>query len=122
MSLDIEEMYPNIKFPLVESAFKFFAHTCSVKEKTTINKCLKMINFSMINALISFQDQYWEYGGNTPAHKHRLTISGYECAWLVDLYCSYILKMLDSYDIFENQIIKVFIVMTGLWFGILKNP
>ena len=40
--------------------------------------CLKMIEFGMGNTLLTFIDQYYEYGGSLEAKDIGLTIGGYE--------------------------------------------
>ena len=44
----------------------------------------------MGNTLITFRDQYYEYGGSVDPKKRGLTIGGYESAWLEDLVAAYL--------------------------------
>ena len=43
----------------------------------------------MGNTLLTFRDQYFEYGGDRKIEDRGLTIGGYESAWLADLVASY---------------------------------
>ena len=59
-----------------------------------------MIKFGMGNTLITFIDEFYEYGGSTEVEDKGLTIGGYESAWLADLVQSYILEM--TKQVFEK--------------------
>ena len=93
-SLDIEAMYPSIKFSLVEKAVNHFAANLSSENKKTIKLCLQLIKFGMSNTLLIFLDKYYEYGGSSNPSNRGLTIGGYKSAWLADLVASYILEKL----------------------------
>ena len=57
-SIDIEVMYPSVKFDLVERAIKYFTLSFKRKDKKIVKRCLELIKFGMDNTLIKFQDQY----------------------------------------------------------------
>ena len=61
-----------------------------------------MIKFGMWNCLITYRNKYYEYSGHCDANSKRLTISGYESAFLADLAAAYLLEM--TKDCFENSI------------------
>jgi hypothetical protein len=43
-----------------------------LKENLMIQECLKLIHFGMGNALITFEDKYFEYDGDQDVNKKRL--------------------------------------------------
>lgn len=96
ISLDIEAMYPSIKFKHVQQAVEFFSGGLSIAEKRTINECLQLIRFGMENTLLTFQDQYYVYDGDRSLDEKGLTIGGYESAWLADLVAAYILEHVEE--------------------------
>jgi hypothetical protein len=63
-SLDIESFYPSVAYSLVEITISYFTQKLPMKEKLTIQKCLKYIRFGMGNTLITFEDKYFEYDGD----------------------------------------------------------
>jgi hypothetical protein len=64
ISLDVEAMYPSIKFKLVQQAMDCFSGGVSAEEKDIVNECLALIRFGMENTLLTFQDQYYIYNGD----------------------------------------------------------
>ena len=100
ISLDIENMCPSITFNMVKKAINFYAKYLKSEQKDTITECLKMIEFGMGNTLLTFIDQYYEYGGSLEAKDRGLTIGGYESAWLAHIVASYNLD--NTEDLFEN--------------------
>ena len=53
----------------------------------------------MANTLMTFQGEYWKYGGLVEVEGKRLTIGGYESAWFADLVAAYILaNQIDAMD------------------------
>ena len=102
ISLDIEAMYPSIKYGVVKKAVNYFSKNLSTDERATIKDCLKMIKFGMGNTLISFKDKYFEYGGSVNPMERGLRIGGYDSAWLADLVAAWILE--KSKDIFEKNL------------------
>jgi hypothetical protein len=50
----------------------------------------------MEDTLLTFQDQYYIYGGDQSLDEKGLTIGGYESVWLVDLVAAYILAKVDE--------------------------
>eukprot|EP00957_Ditylum_brightwellii_P206375 15348099-Ditylum_brightwellii.AAC.1 len=63
MSLDVVNMYPSTKLLLIKKAFCYYARNLPKKDRTIINKCLKVIAFGMKTMLIFFQDRYYNYKG-----------------------------------------------------------
>ena len=61
VSFDAIEMYPSIKFCMVERAINFFATKLPREAESTILQCLKMIRFAMVHTLITFRGKYFEY-------------------------------------------------------------
>ena len=57
ISLDVVNMYPSIKYKVVEKAIKFYAQKLNAEDKNTIKDCLEMIIFRMGNTLFTFRDQ-----------------------------------------------------------------
>jgi hypothetical protein len=96
ISLDIEAMYPSIKFKLLQQAVEYFSGGLSDEEKDIVNECLALIRFGMENTLLTFQDQDYIYDGDQSLDEKGLTIGGYESAWLADLVAAYILEQLGS--------------------------
>ena len=85
-------MYPSVKFTQVKRAVEYFLRDAPKSAKETATKCLEMIKFGMANTLVTFQGQYWEYGGKCDVEEKGLTIGGFESAWLADLVAAYILE------------------------------
>ena len=103
-SFDAVEMYPLIKYKLVEKAVLFFVKDLDSILKWKLGVCLDMIRFGMGNTLLTFVDKYYEYGGKVNIEEKGLTISGYESAWLVDLVATYLLENVT--DIFDPTMFK----------------
>ena len=59
-----------------------------------------MIKFGMSNTLITFIDNYYDYGGSESINDRGLTIGGYESDWLADFVASFILD--NTKDLFDN--------------------
>ena len=89
-SFDAVEMYPLIKYKLVEKAVLFFPKDLDSISKRKLGVCLDMIRFGMGDTLLTFVDKYYEYGGEVNVEEKGLTIGGYESMWLVDLVAAYI--------------------------------
>ena len=83
-SFDAVEMYPSIKYKLVEKAVFFVKDLDSIL-KRKLGVCLDMIRFGMGNTLLTFVDKYYEYGGEVNIEEKGLTIGGYESTWLANL-------------------------------------
>ena len=62
-TIDAKNMYPSVKFGHIERAVSFFLRNASDDDKKKAGKCLDMVKFGMANTLITFEDQYYEYGG-----------------------------------------------------------
>jgi hypothetical protein len=90
ISLDIEAMYPSIKFKHVQIAVEYFSSGLSERDMDTVNECLELIRFGMENTLMTFQDQYYIYDGDQSLEEKGLTIGGYESAWLADLVAGHV--------------------------------
>eukprot|EP00957_Ditylum_brightwellii_P048794 3702024-Ditylum_brightwellii.AAC.1 len=63
MSMDIVNMYPSCKLKQIKQAFHYYAQDLQPSEKSTINKCIKMIAFGMKSTLIQYKDEYFNYKG-----------------------------------------------------------
>jgi hypothetical protein len=94
--LDIEAMYPSIKFKNVQNAVEYFSSGLSERDMDTVNECLELIQFGMENTILTFKDQYCIYDGDQPLDKKGLTIGGYESGWLADLVAAHILAEVDE--------------------------
>ena len=57
-----------------------------------------MVKFGMANTLVTFQGEYWEYGGLVEVEEKGLTIGGYKSAWFADLVAAYILANVNTMD------------------------
>ena len=82
MSIDAEKMYPSVKFELIRRAVDYFMQDASEEDKGIVGRCLEMVQFGMDNTFVTFEDQYWIYGGDLPVEEKGLTIGGYESAFL----------------------------------------
>jgi hypothetical protein len=103
-SFDAVEMYPSIKFRLVEKAVWYFAKDLDSDQRRKIEACLEMVRFGMGNTLVTFVDKYYEYGGEADVEEKGLTIGGYESAWLADLVASYLLE--NTVEVFNPAVFK----------------
>ena len=96
--LDIENMYPSITFWLINKAVRYYSET-HVKDEgdlAAIEIGLEMLQFSIANCLIIFQEKYYHYGKQDNPWMCVLAIGGYYSAWLADLVACYILDMTES--------------------------
>jgi hypothetical protein len=99
-SVDVESMYPSIKYSLIEDAiwhyvvkaFKEMGKKLEPIDRNTIEVCLEFVRFSMGNTLIDYGGKYYEYDGDKTIEERGLTIGGFESAWLADLAIAYILE------------------------------
>ena len=90
-SLDVENMYPSIKYRLVLSAINSYSERFNEEEMERIDAALEMLKFRTRNTIISFADKYYECGTSDNPMEWGLTIGGYESAWLADIVASYVL-------------------------------
>ena len=60
-----------------------------------------MVKFGMANTLITFEDQYYEYGGDVEVDYKGLTIGGFESAFFADLVAAFILE--NTTNCFDNS-------------------
>jgi hypothetical protein len=88
-------MYPQCCFKAVSNAVKHFATTLPDLKRERINKCLDILQFSMGNTIVTFQDKYYKYGVGADPNRRGLTIGGFESAFLTDLETSYIFDKLN---------------------------
>jgi len=119
-SIDAVDMYPSIKYKLVVQAVNFFARDLSDDDKQSIKNCMDMIKFGMGNTLLTFIDQYYEYGGDMEQDDRGLTIGGYESAWLADLVAAYILEKTNDECFSETLFNGIYrdnglVVLNGNW-------
>ena len=97
-TLDIKDMYPSIKFKVIQRAVEFDAQDLEREDKERIEQCLQMIKFSIRNQLFGFLDKFYTYYGQTNnGEEQTLTIGGYKSAWLADLVASFILDNCENY-------------------------
>ena len=89
----MENVYPSIKYALVEKAVDHFSKNMNTDENTTIKKCLEMLKFAMSSNILTFRGKYYEYNGEVPIEKRDLTIGGFESAWLADLTMAFFIKI-----------------------------
>ena len=116
---DAIEMYPSINFCMVEQENNLFAEKLSREAESTTLQCLTMICFAMGHTLITFRGKYYEYGCDKDLDSKRLTIGGYESAWLAELVACFLLErcsnefdpcLVDYYKIYGDD---GFLVMHG---------
>jgi len=84
-TIDAKNMYHSVQFGHIEIAVSFFLRNASDDDKKKAGKCLNMVKFGMVNTLITFEDQYYEYGGTVEVDYKGLTIGGFESAFFADL-------------------------------------
>ena len=94
-------MYPSVKFGHIERAVNYFLRDASEEDKALAKRCLEMVKFGMANTIVTFQDKYWEYGGDQPVEFKGLTIGGFESAFFADLVAAFILE--NSEDLFHDS-------------------
>ena len=95
-------LYPSVKYDHIKRAVEFYSRGLPEEDINTIQRCLEMVKFGMANTIVTFEDQYWEYGGAVPVEYKGLTIGGFESAFFADLVAAYILD--NSEDIFDNSL------------------
>ena len=91
-ALDIESMYPSIKFKLVRASILYFTRKIPKDKKKNLDLFIEMIGKGMDAILLTFGDKYFEYGGGMKLEDKGLAIGGYESAWLADLAIAYIFE------------------------------
>ena len=62
-ALDIESMYPSIKFKLVRASILHFTQKIPKDKKKNLDLFIGMIGKGMDAILLTFGDKYFEYGG-----------------------------------------------------------
>jgi hypothetical protein len=87
-------MYPQC-FKAVNNAVKHFVTTLPDLKQEHINKCLDILQFSMGNTIVAFQDKYCKYGVDADPNRRGLTNGGFESALIADLKASYIFDKLN---------------------------
>eukprot|EP00563_Minutocellus_polymorphus_P018400 CAMPEP_0197725844 /NCGR_PEP_ID=MMETSP1434-20131217/11309_1 /TAXON_ID=265543 /ORGANISM="Minutocellus polymorphus, Strain CCMP3303" /LENGTH=108 /DNA_ID=CAMNT_0043311559 /DNA_START=120 /DNA_END=442 /DNA_ORIENTATION=+ len=90
-SIDVEKMYPSMRFSLLSSAVQHFARNFSRDDKETANLCLEMLRIGMDHTYLQYNGQYYCYTGAGTSEDLGLTIGGFESAWMADLGMSYLL-------------------------------
>ena len=66
VTMDIESMYPSIKFRQIVKAVDHFLRDASESDKKQAKLCLELGRFGMANTFVQFEDEYWLYGGDMP--------------------------------------------------------
>ncbi len=97
MFIDAEKMYPSVKFEQIRRAVNYFLRDVPNKEKEIADRCLEMVKYGIDNCFVTYEDQYWIYGGNFPVEEKGLTIGGFESAFFTDLVAAYILEKSRRY-------------------------
>ena len=95
-------MHYVISYVLIRRAVDYFMQDASEEDKGIVGRCLEMVQFGMDNTFVTFEDQYWIYGGDLPVEEKGLTIGGYESAFFADLAAAYILEKAE--DIFADSL------------------
>ncbi len=95
VSLDIKDMYPQCRFKAVKDAVQYYASHLEPLKQEQIRRCLDILKFSMGNTIVSFLDKYYKYGVDPDPDRCRLTIGGFESAFLADLKATYIFDKLN---------------------------
>ena len=80
ISFNAENIYPSIKYTLVEKTVDYFAATLSIDESTKIKKYLELIKFATSSNILTFRGKYYKYNRAVKIHKRGLTIEGFESA------------------------------------------
>ena len=99
-SLDIENMYPSVRFSIIKKAVTHYTLNLPTEIKEKVRHCLNMIEFGMQSCLITFDSKYFEYRGDGDSTDKGLAIGGYESAFLADLVASFLLEKTNHH--FEN--------------------
>jgi hypothetical protein len=85
VSIDIKDMYPQCNFKAVSNAVNYFATTLPDLKWQRTNKCLDILQFTMGDTIVTFQDKYYKYGVDADPNRDGLTIGRFELAFLADL-------------------------------------
>ena len=99
--VDTKKMYPSVKFEMIERAVNLFLADTSHDGKKSAKQCLDMFKFGMDNTFVTFEDQYYIYGGFLTVEEKGPTIGGFESAFFADLVAAYILEW--SQTLFINS-------------------
>ena len=102
MSIDAEKMYPSVKFEQIKRAVDYFLQDVPNDEKEIAKRCLDMVKYGMDNCFVTYEDQYWIYGGSLPVEEKGLTIGGFESAFFADLVAAYIPA--NAKDVFSDTL------------------
>ena len=102
ISIDAKNMYPSVKFGQIKNAVNFFLKDASDADKEIARRCLGLTKFGMANTIVTFEDQFWIYGGDTPVEAKGLTIGGFESAFYANLVAAYILE--NSPELFSDSV------------------
>mmetsp|Transcript_62893 Transcript_62893/g.74405 ORF Transcript_62893/g.74405 Transcript_62893/m.74405 type:complete len:122 (-) Transcript_62893:391-756(-) len=95
-------MYPSVKISKIKRAIEYFTTSLSAHDKETISICVDLIEFGMLNTLITFQGNYMEYNGGEDDKEKVLAIGGYKSAFLSDLVASYLFEIANQNRLFDG--------------------
>eukprot|EP00957_Ditylum_brightwellii_P009334 706349-Ditylum_brightwellii.AAC.1 len=108
MSLDIVNMYPSTRLPLIKWALCHYLQTLPKEEKQRIECCITMIAIEIKTMPIQFQDQYYNYkgvvnedGDETNEDNNGLAIGAFELAFCTDISATY------TYEICKEILTKL---------------
>ena len=96
-SIDIENMHPSIKFKRIKQVIQHYSQDFNEEEDGVINAALEMLKFSMGNTLLTFCENYYEYGVDDNPMNRSLTIGGYNTAWNFYLIARYLLDLVQEH-------------------------
>eukprot|EP00957_Ditylum_brightwellii_P198315 15112315-Ditylum_brightwellii.AAC.1 len=103
MLLDIVNMYPSTKLPLIKQAFRYYARNLSTINRNVIDRCIEMIAFGMKTALVRFQDKYYNYKGvvgndtvEPSEDNDSLAIRAFEAAFCADTGATFLYEMCEN--------------------------
>jgi hypothetical protein len=78
----------------VKAAIRHYSSHLPPLQQEKAKRCLDILEFSMVNTIVSFRDKYYKYGVDPNPNRHGLTIGGFKSAFLADLEATYIIKKL----------------------------
>ena len=89
--MDIKDTCLLITCHMVQKVVDIFSKDPKLDQREVIKDTLESIKFEMSNTLLTFKDEFYQYSGEHEPEDRRLTIGGFESAWLADLVAGYIL-------------------------------
>ena len=74
MNLDIKDIYPSIRYKLIQKVIQHLSAAFVEEEMEVIEAILEMLKFSMGNTLVTFHEKYYKYGVGEDPVMRALTI------------------------------------------------